>query len=279
MRANLKELLTHARQNNMAVPCFNIFGYEDALSVVKAAEECNAPVILATNKDMVEFAGLRYLAGMLNTLADQSSAKICVHLDHCYEDELVKQAIDEGYHSVMFDGSQLPLEENIERSHVIADYAHKAGVSVEGEIGSVPYSEGRDYIKSELTSPEQAQIYGEQSGVDAVAVSVGNVHRLANSTTPIDFERLAHIKQVVQQPLVIHGTSGIKESDIQKLASNSISKFNIGTKLRQVFGSSLRETLATNPDMFDRLQIIQKIMPSMQAEASRHIKLLRPAKQ
>ncbi len=276
MRADLKDLLFEARNNNVAVPCFNIFGYEDALAVVMAAEECNAPVILATNKDMVEFAGLRYLARMLNTLAEQSSAQICVHLDHCYEDELVKQAVDEGYHSVMFDGSQLPLEENIARTRAVADYAHNANVSVEGEIGSVPYSEGRDHIRSELTDPEQARAYSEHSGVDAVAVSIGNVHRLANSTTPIDFERLEQIRKMVKQPLVIHGTSGIEVSDIQQLARTSISKFNIGTKLRQVFGQSLRDTLAANPEMFDRLQIVKQIMPKMQAEASRHITLLRP---
>lgn len=276
MRANLTELLNHARLKNVAVPCFNIFGYEDALAVVKAAESCNAPVILATNKDMVEFAGLRYLAGMLNTLAEQSTAKVCVHLDHCYDDEVARQAIDEGYHSVMFDGSQLPLEENIIRSKAIVEYAHKAGVSVEGEIGSVPYSEGRAHIRSELTEPSQAHTYSVESGVDAVAVSVGNVHRLTDSTTPIEFDRLALIREVVTQPLVIHGTSGIKEADIQKLASTSISKFNIGTKLRQVFGQSLRSTLAENPAMFDRLQIMKKIMPNLQAEACRHIELLRP---
>ena len=277
MRANLTDILDKARKNNVAVPCFNIFGYEDALAVVQAAEACNAPVILATNKDMVEFAGLRYLARMLNTLADQTSAQVCVHLDHCYEDELVKQAVDEGYHSVMFDGSQLPLEENIARTRAVADYAHKADVSVEGEIGSVPYSEGRDHIRSELTDPEQARVYSEQSGVDAVAISVGNVHRLANSTTPIDFERLEQIRKVVKQPLVIHGTSGIAESDIQQLATTSISKFNIGTKLRQVFGQSLRGTLKDNPELFDRLQIFKNIIPAMQTEASRHITLLRPS--
>lgn len=275
MRANLKELLLHARLNNVAVPCFNIFGYEDALAVVKAAEACNAPVILATNKDMVEFTGLRYLAGMLNTLAEQSTAKVCVHLDHCYDPELAKQAIDEGYHSVMFDGSQLPLDENILRTSTVVEYAHKAGACVEGEIGSVPYSEGRDHIRSELTDPAQAHSFSIESGVDAVAVSVGNIHRLTNRTTPIDFERLALIQEVVAQPLVIHGTSGIDESDIQKLASTSISKFNIGTKLRQVFAQSLRNTLADNPDMFDRLQIVKEIMPNLQAEACRHIELLR----
>ena len=276
MRANLKELLERARTQEVAVPCFNIFGYEDALAVVQAAEENNAPVILATNKDMVEFAGLNYLARMLNTLAEETTAEICVHLDHCYEDELVKQAVDSGYHSVMFDGSQLPLEENIARSRAIADYAHLAGVSVEGEIGSVPYSEGRDHIKSELIDPEQAQAFARDSGVDAVAVSIGNIHRLTDSTTPIDFDRLDLIRDAVEQPLVIHGTSGIKETDIQRLARESICKFNIGTKLRQVFGQSLRHTLAANPQMFDRLQIMKNIIPALKDEAGRHIKLLRP---
>ncbi len=276
MRANLKQLLVEARSNGVAVPCFNIFGHEDALAVIQAAEECRAPVILATNKEMVEFAGVRYLSKMLNHLAEQASVAVCVHLDHCYDKDLVLQAIDAGYHSVMFDGSQLPLEENISRTRIIADYAHRAGVSVEGEIGSVPYSEGRDHIRSELTDPEQARQYSLHSGVDAIAISIGNVHRLTHTTTPVDFERLKSILQAVKQPLVIHGTSGIETKDIQRLAKTAISKFNIGTRMRMVFGDSLRKTLASDPEIFDRLQIFKSVIPLMQAEAKRHIDLLRP---
>ena len=154
MKVSLNELLPSAVAGAYAIPCFNVFGYEDAVAVLQAAEELGAPVILATNKEMVEFMGTRLLATMLGQLAEQSNQPVCVHLDHCYEVGTALAAIDHGYTSVMFDGSQLSLADNVARSAEVAAYGHRCGVSVEGEIGSVPYSEGRDHIRAVLTAPE-----------------------------------------------------------------------------------------------------------------------------
>lgn len=274
MRVSLNDLLPQAQAGGYAVPCFNVFGYEDAVAVIRAAEEHNAPVILATNKEMVEFLGAKQAASMLGLLADDSSTKVCVHLDHCYDIGIAKQAVDSGYTSVMFDGSQLAMEDNISQTREVADYARANSVSVEGEIGSVPYSQGRDYIKTILTEPDDAQRFALESGVDAVAVSVGNVHRLETTSSSIDFERLEKIAAVVTQPLVIHGTSGIKEADLKRLATMAVCKFNIGTTLRMAFGRALRQTLESDPEVFDRLTIFNQVMPPMQQEASRNLLLL-----
>lgn len=274
MRVSLNQLLPQALAGGYAVPCFNVFGYEDAVAVIRAAEEHNAPVILATNKEMVEFLGPRQAASMLGLLADDSSTNVCVHLDHCYDIEIAKRAVDSGYTSVMFDGSQLAMEDNLEQTCQVVEYARPADVSVEGEIGSVPYSKGRDHIKSVLTDPADAKQFARQSGVDAVAVSVGNIHRLESASSTIDFDRLEQIAAVVEQPLVIHGTSGIKDADLQRLATLAVCKFNIGTTLRMSFGSALRDTLARNPQEFDRLTIFNQVMPPMQQEASRNLLLL-----
>jgi len=274
MRVTLNQLLPQALAGNYAVPCFNVFGYEDAVAVVRAAEKTSAPVILATNKEMVEFMGPRQAASMLGLLADESPAAVCVHLDHCYDIDIAKQAVDSGYTSVMYDGSQLAIEDNIAQTLRVAEYAHAHNVSVEGEIGSVPYSRGRDHIKSILTDPNQAQQFAEHSGVDALAVSVGNIHRLETTSSSIDFDRLSEIALVVSQPLVIHGTSGINDTDLERLAKLPVCKFNIGTTLRMAFGQSLRHTLAEHPDEFDRLTIFNQIMPAIQIEAERNIALL-----
>ena len=274
MRVSLNYLLPQALAGGYAVPCFNVFGYEDAVAVIRAAEEHNAPVILATNKEMVEFLGPRQAASMLGLLADESSTQVCVHLDHCYDVNIAKQAVDSGYTSVMFDGSQLPMHDNVSRTREVADYAHAHGVSVEGEIGSVPYSKGREHIKTILTDPDDARLFAVESDVDAVAVSVGNVHRLETASSEIDFARLEQIAAVVTQPLVIHGTSGIKDADLKQLARMAVCKFNIGTTLRMAFGSALRQTLESRPDEFDRLTIFNHVMPRMQQEASRNLLLL-----
>jgi fructose-bisphosphate aldolase, class II len=212
---------------------------------------------------------------MLRAAAEQAPVPVCVHLDHTYNIAEVFRAVDAGFTSVMYDGSQLPLEENIAGTRRVAQYAHAAGCSVEAEIGSVPYAEGRAHIKSELTELHDAVRLAAESGLDAMAVSIGNVHRLKEPAAVIDFKRLEAIEAAVTVPLVIHGTSGIFEGDIARLArTRRIAKFNIATVLRQAFGRGLRETLARNPERFDRVEIMGDVMPVMSREASRMIRLL-----
>ena len=275
MLVNLNDILPAAEKSSGAIACVNVFGFEDAIAIISAAEEADFPVILATNKDMVDMLGVECLAGMLLPLIHKSSAKICLHLDHCYEEAIVFRAIRAGYSSVMFDGSQLPLEENISRTKNVVDVAHALGVTVEGEIGSVPYSEGRDHIKAISTIPAEAQVYAEQSGIDAIAVSVGNIHRLTTPTSVIDYDRLEEIEELINIPLVIHGTTGITEDDLIKLKQTRVAKFNIGTSLRMVIGNTLRAKMAEEPDQFDRRYFMSKVLPSAQTEAKRIIELLR----
>ncbi|MGR5066439.1 class II fructose-bisphosphate aldolase [Photobacterium sp. DNB22_13_2] len=274
MLVNLKDLLPEAAASDYSVPCFNVFGYEDARAVVEAAEAVNKPVILACNKDVADFYGVETAAAMLLPLAKNSSVPVCLHLDHTYEEEIVFKALKAGFSSVMFDGSQLSLEENIARTRAVADVAHALGASVEGEIGSVPYDEGRDHIKSIYTEAEEAARFATESGADCVAVSVGNVHRLTEPTCTIDFGRLDKIASMVDIPLVIHGTSGIRDEDMEVLKRTRVSKFNIGTCLRQALGNNLRGFMNEEPEKFDRIYFMQKAMPFVKEEAIRNFKLL-----
>lgn len=267
MLVSLKELLPDAAKSDYAIPCFNVIGYEDARAVVNAAEKIERPVILAANKTLVDFMGMESAAKMIRNLAEQASVPVCAHLDHTYEEEIIFKGIHHGFSSVMFDGSQLPLEENIRRTRVVVNVAHACGVSVEGEIGSVPYDDIHLHIKTISTNPFEAQAFASESGVDAVAVSVGNIHRLKEPTATIDHERLKEISKVVDNPLVIHGTSGIPVDDLQIMRCGAVAKFNIGTVLRQAFGHKLREVINTHPEAFDRLFFMEEVMPAVEEVA------------
>lgn len=278
MRTGLPELLRAASDGGYAVPCFNVFGFEDARAVVDEAARRKAPVILGTNREMVEFTGLKATVAMLTALADDVDSPVCVHLDHCYDIDLARRAVDAGFGSVMYDGSQLPFDDNVTNTRLVVEHAHAAGIGVEGEIGSVAYNpadnHGREHIRHELTEPDVAARFVAVSGVDAVAVSIGNVHRLKETVSGIDFERVAAIDAVVDIPLVVHGTSGIDDEELRRLCRGPMTKCNIGTALRQCFGKALRATLAANPDEFDRLTIFRDVMPEMQHAAGRYFDLL-----
>jgi fructose-bisphosphate aldolase class II len=272
--ANLTDILNPAVEQGYAVACFNVFGWEDARAVVAAAEQLGAPVVLAANLSFRQFMPLEVIACTLRRLAEDAGTAVCVHLDHSYEIAETRRAIAAGFTSVMYDGSQLPLEDNIAGVREVAQHAHAAGCSVEAEIGSVPYAEGRPEIRSELTQPEDAARLARDSGADALAISIGNVHRLTRPGVRIDFARLAQIEALVRTPLVIHGTSGIAAGDIARLARTRVAKFNIGTVLRQAFGSSVRASLSEHPERFDRLEIMADAMAGMQCAAARMIALL-----
>ncbi len=273
MLVSLRELLPEAARADYAVPCFNVFGYEDARAVVSAAEKFGRPVIIAANKTLVDFMGVESAASMLSLLAKDASVPVCAHLDHTYEEDIVYRGIHHGFSSVMFDGSQLTLEENIRRTRQVVDVAHACGVSVEGEIGSVPYDDIRPHIKTITTSPDDAARFASESGVDAVAVSVGNIHRLKAPTATIDHDHLEKIAAKVGTPLVIHGTSGIREHDLLRLRKGPVAKFNIGTILRMAFGHKLQEVVRNNPDQFDRLFFMEAVMPAVEEAALDQLRL------
>ena len=274
MISNLKDILLPAREQGYAVACFNVFGFEDSRAVIDAAESRNASVILSINLDMREFMTMDQIIGMLKPMAESSKVPVCLHLDHTYEVDVVKQAIDTGFTSVMFDGSQLPSSENISCVRDVVMYAKSKGVSVEAEVGSVPYATGRDHIKSALTEVSEAVAMENEGKPDALAISIGNVHRLETGSVEINIERFNELEKALSIPLVIHGTSGIVDKDIRLLSERDVAKFNVGTVLRKRFGSSLRSTLESNPELFDRLSIMQKVIPDLKETATKVIKLL-----
>ncbi len=233
---------------------FNVFGYEDSLELVRAADTLGTPIMLMTNRDASDAMDIRHWAKLLGSIAKSASVDVAVHLDHCSDVDKVLMAIDSGYNSVMYDGSKLPIQENIKNTKRVTDYAHERGVIVEAEIGYVPYSDlGQTNI--ELSDVNEAISIATESGADMLAVSVGNIHRLTEKSANIVFALLSRIHQAVSIPLVIHGASGIAADDFEKMKEYGVGKINVGTAIRQVFGQSLREEIAKNPNEFDRLKL------------------------
>ena len=257
--ASLTDVLIPAREQGYGVAGLVVLGWEDACAFVEAAEELSVPVILQAGPGCRAHTPVSVLGPMFRSLAEQARVPVVCHIDHATTVEECQAGIDSGFTSVMIDGSCLPLAENIALTSAVTQMAGRHGVSVEAEIGFVGYDDG---AVSHPTQPDEAAELVRQARPDALAVSVGNVHLQTSAETLIDRPALAAIEAVVDIPLVLHGSSGIRAEERRWLAtSTSVCKFNVGTELRQAFGAALRDVLAENTAMFDRNQILSALKP------------------
>lgn len=263
--ATLANVLQPALKGGYAVAGLVTLGWEDMRAYVAAAEAEGVPVILQAGPSCREHTPLPILGKMFRHLAEAASVPVVAHLDHGYTFEECKIALDSGFTSLMFDGSRKELTQNIDETATIAEMAHKAGISCEGEIGFVGYSGGEG---SNGTDPDEAAIFARESGVDAMAISVGNVHLQENKEGGLDEARIAAIEAVTDVPLVIHGGSGVPVAQRTRLArETAICKFNIGTELRMAFGAAMRDAVNSDPDRFDRVQILKDTLDPVEAAA------------
>lgn len=265
--ATLAEVLQPALKQGHAVAGLVTLGWEDMRAYVAAAEAEGVPVILQAGPSCRAHTPLPILGKMFRHLAEHTSVPVVAHLDHGYTFDECKEALDSGFTSLMFDGSRKPLEQNIAETATIAEMAHQAGISCEGEIGFVGYSGG---AQSAGTDPEEAARFARETGVDAMAISVGNVHLQENKEGGLDVARIRAIEAMTDVPLVIHGGSGVPLDQRTMLArSSSICKFNIGTELRMAFGDALRTAVNADPARFDRVAILKETHDPMVAAARR----------
>lgn len=262
--ATLSDVLGPALAGGYAVPGLVCLGWEDARAYVRAAEAERAPVILQAGPGARAHMPVAVWGAMFRALADGASVPVVAHLDHGLTVEDCRAAIEAGFSSVMVDGSALPLAQNIALTAEVAAMAHAAGVSCEGEVGVVGYAGGK---ASTGTDPGEAARFAKETGVDALAVSVGNVHLQEGAGQGLDLGLLRRIEAMTDVPLVIHGGSGVPLDQRAMLAAGSrIAKFNIGTELRMAFGAALREVLAKDEGRFDRIAILRDTEePVMQA--------------
>lgn len=254
--ATLADVLQPALKGRYAVAGLVTLGWEDMRAFVTAAEAEGVAVILQAGPGCRAHTPLPILGAMFRHLAEQASVPVVAHLDHGYTLDECREALDCGFTSLMFDGSRKPLRQNIDETAAIAEMAHAAGISCEGEIGFVGYSGGEG---SAGTDPREAALFATETGVDAMAISVGNVHLQQDKQGGLDEPRIRAIEALTSVPLVIHGGSGVPMAQRRALALGSnICKFNIGTELRMAFGAALREAVNRDPTRFDCISILKE---------------------
>jgi len=273
--ATLSEVLQPALKGGYAVAGLVTLGWEDMRAFVAAAEAEGVPVILQAGPGCRAHTPLPVLGAMFRNLADHASVPVVAHLDHGHSFDECQAALDAGFSSLMFDGSRLPLAENIAETARVVALAHGAGISCEGEIGFVGYAEGES---SAGTDPVEAGRFANETGIDAMAVSVGNVHLQQETGGRLDEVRIRAIEAETNVPLVIHGGSGVPVDQRTALARGSnICKYNIGTELRMAFGQALRDAVNRDPTRFDRVQILSEVHDPMVAATRKVLAALKPA--
>ena len=254
--ATLSDVLQPALRNGYAVGGLVTLGWEDMLAYVRAAQTVGVPIILQAGPSCRKHTPLPILGKMFTYLAETVDVPVVAHLDHGYTFEECKIALESGFTSLMYDGSRKPLQQNIDETAAVVEMAHSANISCEGEIGFVGYQNG-DHSKG--TDPKEAKRFALDTGIDAMAISCGNVHLQENKESSLDVKRIKEIEKVINLPLVIHGGSGVSVDQRKNLAKNSnICKFNIGTELRMVFGRALRKAVSIDETRFDRIQIMEE---------------------
>ncbi|GAA0273969.1 ketose 1,6-bisphosphate aldolase [Faecalicatena contorta] len=238
MLVNLNEVLIPAKKNHYAVGLFNAVNLELARGIISAAESTGSPVIMGTAEVLFPYGPLEEVSYYLIPMAKKANVPVVIHLDHGLHKETCLKALELGFSSIMYDCSTDPYEENVKKVREMADIAHSYGATIEGELGHVGDNEGSAEGNSHMidpkqfyTEPKMAKDYVEKTKVDALAIAVGNAHGAYKLPPKLDFERIRTIANTVDVPLVLHGGSGLTDSDFKQAVSEGISKVNIFTDI------------------------------------------------
>ena len=262
-KTSLKELLKKADQGGFAIPSFNYSDIWDFLAIIEAAEEEEAPIIIASNPLVVEQIGVELCGAFGKAAMEKAKIPLIHHLDHSFKVEMCKSAVNNGYPSVMIDASKYSLEENIKMVKEVVEFAHPKGVHVEAELGRIKGKgiEG-DFMGGDfLVQVDEAVTLVKETGVDSLAVGIGTSHGFYEGKPEINFKRLAEVNAAVDIPLVLHGGSGIPEEDIRKAIKNGINKVNVGTIIHCTYMNNLREELvkrSPNPYTLDVIKPVKE---------------------
>ena len=250
----LNEILPQARKRKEAVGAFNVANLETLLSVFKAAEQEKSPVIIQVYQRLFNDERAELIAAMAIRLAEKSDIPLALHLDHGTSIEQIKKAISIGYSSVMIDASSLPFAENIRLCAEAARIAHQSAVTIEAEIGHVPFGDG----EVKLSDAGEAKEFVEKTNVDALAVSIGTAHGFYKKEPKLDIERAEEIGRSVSVPLVLHGGTGVPEEQLKCAIPCGIAKINIATDLQNMFIRNVSAEIEKNGDKFIPLDLYFK---------------------
>ncbi|PII84151.1 fructose-bisphosphate aldolase [Leucobacter sp. OLJS4] len=266
-------LIADARTAGTGIGAFNVVHLETAEALVAASESSGLPVILQISQNCADYHGALAPIGLATlALARAAGTPVAVHLDHAERPELVDEAIELGFGSVMFDGGALPYDENVRLTARVAERAHAAGVYVEGELGEVGGKDGA-HAPGVRTDPAEALAFVRDTGVDALAVAVGSSHAMQQRTAALDLGRIAELRATLDVPLVLHGSSGVPDESLDAAVRAGMTKINVSTHLNGFFTRAVREALAAQPDAVDSRKYVRAGRAAIVPEAARLLQL------
>lgn len=242
MLITLKNILKMAESKDMAIAAFNVTSLEGVLAVIEAAEDEDTPVILQfANAAHSKYISLEDIGRVMVAFADKSKVPVCVHLDHGNNFDEIKRALDLGFTSIMYDGSELSLKQNIANTKYAKILADEYGASIEAELGSMGTEGENGNILGAYTDPEVARVFVNETGIDALAASFGTVHGIYKSRPNLDFDIISGIRKLSGIPVVMHGGSGISDSDFKKCIDCGVRKINYYTYAAKYAGDAIRD--------------------------------------
>lgn len=275
MLASLRELALAAQRERTGLGAFNVIHLEHATAFVRAAERAARPVVLQISENAVKYHGaLEPICLATLAVARGASVPVVVHLDHAEDTTLVRQAVELGISSVMYDGSKLPDADNRETTRAMVALCHAAGVDVEAELGEVGGKNGV-HDPTARTSPEDAAAFVAETGVDLLAVAVGSSHAMTTRDARLDEDLIRAIRAAVPVPLVLHGSSGVSDGGMQAAIAAGMTKINVSTHLNKVFTGTVRATLAADPGLVDSRKWMKPARAAVEAETLRLLRLYR----
>ncbi|WP_330284549.1 class II fructose-bisphosphate aldolase [Streptomyces sp. NBC_00588] len=251
------ELVERAAAERAAVAAFNVITLEHIEAVVAGAESAGASVVLQASENAVKFRQGRLLplARAAVAAAEHAAVPVALHLDHVQSDDLLHQAADAGFSSVMYDAAGLPYDRNLAATRAAADWAHGQGLWIEAELGQVGGKAGQPALDAHApgarTDPAEARAFVADSGVDALAVAIGSTHAMTTRTATLDHGLLERLSTTLNVPLVLHGSSGVPDSELAAAVAGGIAKVNVGTALNLAMTDAIRAFLADHPDAVD----------------------------
>ncbi len=296
MLVTLKNILKKANKENYAVGSFNVNNMEIVQAIINAAVAQKSPVILQTSEGALSYAGVDYLKCLAYTAAQQK-VPVTLHVDHGRDLDLIRKCIKAGWTGIMYDGSHLPFEENVKNTKKVVQWAHKKGIGVEGELGTIGGAEEKIISRHIIyTDPEAAVEFVKKTGVDALAVAIGTSHGAYKfeGSARLDIHLLKVLKEKLQMPLVLHGASGVPawlvtqaarfgaqlgkpegvpDDQIKMAVQAGINKINTDTDLRLAFDAAVRKFLAEKPEDFDPRHILAPARDTIQQVVEHRMQL------
>ena len=249
--ADLVDVTQSALRERRGLGAMNVIQLEHAEAIVSGAEEANQPVVLQISENTAAYHGsLAPLALASLRIAEQSSTQVCVYLDHATSVELVREAVELGIGSVMFDASVMSYADNVNATREMVDWCHQRGVSIEAELGEVGGKDGV-HAPGARTKPSEAAEYVASTGVDLLAVAVGSSHAMLTRSAQLDYELIRAISTEVPVPLVLHGSSGVPDDGLTSAVGAGMTKINIATHLNAAMTGAVRDALNSDPELVD----------------------------